>query len=302
LPRYEVWLRIDPPRFFGLPEEGVDVVPAGINPVFHGDFNTGRGWITLEDGSDPRRAEGDRLQTEFKMNGAIVRADDNIFRVSLDAPTSEEAIARSQNEIQRLVHLLTTFFPGPATSMSATPFRVTLDGLERHKQPEVFGRLYVYDIEHMKAELLRAAALLNGMVDDPRLTMSLRYFALGDDLAELQRGWATDEDLIRLMPVRFLQYWKALATIVGDPSRDPDHQSRPKGLGLGRQFFRHQVAPLHNLRNSFGVAHIADPDASAIVSPVDVDKCRDVAAQAIVAYIRARGGVVITKSGAAIKS
>lgn len=110
---------------------------------------------------------------------------------------------------------------------------------------------------------------------------------MGDDLLRLKRETDEEDDrLLAITPLRFLQYWKAIAVIIGDPSRDRDHQERPKKLGLGRHFFRQRIHPMNELRNNFDVAHVADPNAPRIVSPEQADECRRVAVEVIHAYAR----------------
>ncbi len=89
-----------------------------------------------------------------------------------------------------------------------------------------------------------------------------------------------------LDPICFLQFWKAIATIAGDPSRESDHQSRCRTYGFGKDYFRDTLKPLHDMRNTFDVAHIASLADPTIVSRQDVDRCRVVASELLVAYAK----------------
>jgi hypothetical protein len=53
----------------------------------------------------------------------------------------------------------------------------------------------------------------------------------------------------------FLQLFKALTALVGDPSSDPDYQSRFRRLGLPSDFWLSRAKPLYNVRNDEDVAH-----------------------------------------------
>lgn len=53
----------------------------------------------------------------------------------------------------------------------------------------------------------------------------------------------------------FLNLWKAITTIVGDPSSDPDHQSRYKKFGLSFEFYREKIRRVQELRDDNDVAH-----------------------------------------------
>lgn len=58
-----------------------------------------------------------------------------------------------------------------------------------------------------------------------------------------------------LQAAAFLFLWKALSTIVGDPSTDRDYQSRYRALGLDYSFFRDTIEEIRRLRNEEDVAH-----------------------------------------------
>jgi hypothetical protein len=49
--------------------------------------------------------------------------------------------------------------------------------------------------------------------------------------------------------------WKALSTVLGDPSADKDYQRRYKKLGFDDTFFLQKVEHVRKLRNEYDVAH-----------------------------------------------
>jgi hypothetical protein len=53
----------------------------------------------------------------------------------------------------------------------------------------------------------------------------------------------------------FLQLFKALTALIGDPSSDRDYQSRCRSLGLQRDFWQVRAKPLYDVRNEDDVAH-----------------------------------------------
>jgi hypothetical protein len=59
----------------------------------------------------------------------------------------------------------------------------------------------------------------------------------------------------QVVATAFLQMFKALVTIVGEPGVDGDHQQRAKRLGLGADFWVSRVKPLYKIRNESDVAH-----------------------------------------------
>ena len=78
---------------------------------------------------------------------------------------------------------------------------------------------------------------------DAHLQHALNYFRLGDELIKLLAGWAPESEAQELFPLRFLQYWKSVTAIIGDPSRTRGAQSKPRDLGLGRRFYQKEVRP-----------------------------------------------------------
>lgn len=63
-----------------------------------------------------------------------------------------------------------------------------------------------------------------------------------------------------LISTAFLNLWKAISTIVGDPSVDRDYQSRYKRLGFDYEFFTQKIEKVRDLRNHYDVAHYSlDP-------------------------------------------
>jgi hypothetical protein len=53
----------------------------------------------------------------------------------------------------------------------------------------------------------------------------------------------------------FLNLWKAISVIVGDPNEDSDYQRRYKKLNLDYGFFKTKIEKIRYLRNTCDVAH-----------------------------------------------
>jgi hypothetical protein len=287
LPRFQAVIRVGPPHLFGLPSSAVQALPANTAPVIKWEPDLSRVWAETPDGSDPYRKYEERFTFKMTIGGVEVDAEDDLFRVTLEASDEEEAGSRAAQLVLQLFHLRATVFLPGVHRITATVVAVgQYDGnLVRVTTPTV--GVYLYDLRQLGATLSEAADMLRNAVGDTRLAQAVRYFGLGDDLSELLTRSTAFDYGASLAPIRFLQYWKSLATIVGDPSTDKDHQSRHAGLSLGRQYFRREINPLHAIRNQFGVAHIADPNAPRIVTDANVRKCRKIAAEVIHAYIRA---------------
>lgn len=112
-----------------------------------------------------------------------------------------------------------------------------------------------YDLDTLKADLEAAAGFAD--VVDERLMRAMDYYEQALLLFE-RRAYivrASSAQHTRLISAVFLDLWKALTTVVGDPSRDSDHQSRYRALGLDHSFYETRIKRLHELRNEYDVAH-----------------------------------------------
>lgn len=283
--RFEIVFVIHPPYAFGIPSDGHDVVPAGVNPTFHAEWDTGRHSLTREDGSSTARRPDEMLRTSMSLNGVTFSVEDNIFRAKVVAHDIATAVNRTSNELTRLLALYSASLNAPGFQLTPQVVGIAMDGVPVQRDRDSWSRFYVYDNPATSRELNRLAERLEGLPTDRDLTRALRYLGIGDALLSLFPAGMTDDQIQSITPVRFLQYWKALTAIVGDPSSDRDHQARPRQLGLGRQFFRQKVRPMNEIRDKFDVAHVANPAESRVASPEDADKCRAVAVEAITAHV-----------------
>jgi hypothetical protein len=64
----------------------------------------------------------------------------------------------------------------------------------------------------------------------------------------------------------FLQLFKALVVLVGEPGVDSDYQRRARHLDLPADFWQSRVKPLYDVRNDEDVAHyrLAEPTPGAM--------------------------------------
>ena len=276
MPQYGVVMRLDPPRCFGLPDPGFIVVPVRQRVAVEWNPESG----SVVDRSSWFRGDTERLVASVTVNGIRFRVHDDRLSATVEAEGAVAAMAAIGRETRRLLDLTSTL--SSADRLSFRIIEATEDGSPIDPSPMLELRAYAYDLNATKAGLLQASALLDGLSSDPRLDQALRYFAIGDNLRA--QAWASLDS--GLEPLCFLQYWKALATVAGDPSADRDHQTRTQELGLGKDFFSREIRPLHRIRDSFGVAHIASLDDPPTTSTDGVGKCRSIAAEVIGAYAK----------------
>jgi hypothetical protein len=101
-----------------------------------------------------------------------------------------------------------------------------------------------------------ATAAASSQLDDPRLSKSLMYREHAAFLFEtrLRVGFFTPHFSF-LLTSAYLNMWKAITTILGDPSIDSDYQSRFLNFGLPKGYWDGHVRPLKKIRGDVDVAH-----------------------------------------------
>jgi hypothetical protein len=280
MPVFELHIQLFPPRLFGLPDGSWLIAPVGVSAFVNFSLEPG-GAIKLE---NQFREDDQRLTATFRMNGMGIEIDDNKARIVLEANSLQDAFAYFVPQLQLYCSLVTTFVaPGghPVTFQIVEAFADGEPVLlpQGFKVPGLF-----YNLDENRRHFETAAELADGLPADPVLEQALNYFTAGDEIHNL----VTEKGAHHLWPLCFLQFWKALASIVGDPSRDSrDCQSRFRMYGLGagnRAYYEQVLKPLHDMRNQFDVAHVASLDAPLFTSEEDVVRCRRTAAEAIQAY------------------
>jgi len=208
---------------------------------------------------------------------------DNYAHVTIQALNKEAAILHINLVLSRFCALVAAMLVN--AHLTYIIVQADQDGVPIDiPRPQMWGRLHRYHLDQMKSVLTASSGLLDGWIGDQRLDQGLRYFSLGGSLCEIMQDSVIMGQV--LDPICFLQFWKAIATIAGDPSSESDHQSRCLTYGFGKDYFRDTLKPLHDMRNKFDVAHIASLSDPAIVSRQDVDRCRAAASELIVAYAK----------------
>jgi hypothetical protein len=130
--------------------------------------------------------------------------------------------------------------------------------------PTVIGSDGPYGNLNEVAEALRSAATFTTATDE-RLDRALHYFERALFLFARRRTLASplSRHHRTLISAIYLNLWKAVTTIVGDPSRDPDYQRRYRRFGMDHDFWQDRIERLRSLRNVYDVAHSELTEASS---------------------------------------
>lgn len=281
----KVNVRLHPQYLFGLPDDKKFIGPAG-KPISGPVSPDGSPYL------DPMvssviRTENERVTAMLKIGDMQVEVADNKLRFTIEAESPDGAARKLELQLNRLTGLLSLRL-GAGRRITWEIIDATFDEMKVY-MPSLVLRIdaYFYGLREIEKILGDISAVLTNLPQDERLDQSMRYFKVAEELSALIQE--TDRPLseaVILAPGCFLQYWKAIATITGDPSRDKDYQSRHRVYGLPSNYYLTAIQPLNDIRNNFDVAHVTSPDMPLIATKENVQNARRVAVEVIEAYVQ----------------
>lgn len=260
--KFSAVFEIGPPAVFGLPQDGITVLSAGpggyVGDTYDSWTNTkvGHGTLSLY------RALDEGVRVDLQIGDASVKFSDNFATVQIDAHNPGTAYQEATQGIDALLrHLSLT----QGRVFEWRPVSLVSEDGGIYPVP-VFMQLAqvtTYDLEALNRDLVTAGAY--SILDDERLSRAMDYYEQALLLFERRTRLVQvlSNRHTQLISSIFLNLWKALTTIVGDPSRDRDHQRRYRELGLPYEFYATRIRHLHDLRNEFDVAHYALDEAAS---------------------------------------
>lgn len=254
--KFQVTFEIHPSGPFGVPQDGVTVVPTqeGGGELFGDTYHT-KTMTRVGYGSLPEyRKDNQAINSSIKLGDVQISLRDNFASVDVEASSASEAYEKAAQTIGRfLQHLslsqgrLFTFQPLINESADGKVFPVPT-----YKQ---IASVTVYDLTRLRDDIEQAQHYYD--LSDQRLERALLYFAHARFLFEkhIEIASPLSEHYTLLIASVFLNLWKAISVIVGDPSGDADYQSRYKKFGFDYEFFKNKIEKIRNMRNNYDVAH-----------------------------------------------
>lgn len=268
---FRILFRLAPAGCFGLPDGNKVVIPADPNgrEVFGPAFDPRTSQLVSHGTLSQYRTPEQSLNLSLKSRGLVLSISDNFLSVAVDAQHAQVAADKALTYMEVLLQSLTAMY-GERFSASV----LSVQDAAGAAQPARIGDV---NIHYMKVMAFNAEELRD------RFSMATNWAATADSAAKkalfyfehacLLNEFA--ETLITSLPhasfsraLAFLQLFKALTTIVGDPSSNRDYQRRCKRLGLARDFWQLRVRPLYDIRNDEDVAHYshAMPEPGAFLA------------------------------------
>ncbi|MDA2912886.1 hypothetical protein MYX77_02805 [Acidobacteriia bacterium AH_259_A11_L15] len=254
MPAFEILFEFTPPGAFGLPQEGQTILPLPIKDAYGPTLDTRTKNLVTHGTLSIYRDEEHRFKADVDAARCRIKAYDNFALVTTEAPTHQEAEERAGNLIEKLLLRWAVYADGVRfkarinqvtdTEGNVYPFRRTIKVLS------VRG----YNLDELTKSFGKALAAV--ILQDQPLERSLIYydrFLLLQEMAQQidtlgrEFGYLTAEMLLNL--------YKSITTILGDPSKDRDYQSRFKKIGLPNDFWQNRVEPIKKARDALDVAH-----------------------------------------------
>lgn len=267
MPRFRLLFQLSPPSVFGLPDGMTIVVPGSTEPrqVAGPVLDTRTGHIvahgTLSEYRQPTQAL-DVPALDIGPCQASVR--DNFLDVTVDAADAQQAAGTVLLHLESLLQGMSVLFGqlfsanllvvederGNPQKMRLTPHKIQL------------FKATVFNIGELAKRLDTAAAWAK--YGDDRTRKALFYSEHAALLSQFADTLPVDSPHVAFShAMAFLQLFKALTTLLGDPSVDRDYQSRFRRLGLPPDYWNQRAKPLYTVRNDDDVAHYSRdmPDA-----------------------------------------
>jgi len=252
--KFRLTFQIEPAAQFGLPQEGVIVLLAGVGAEYVGDWYHTPTMTKAGHGTLPTyRPDEDALNEKIEIRGLSGQIRDDYLSLTIEANDRSSAIEQANEALDAFLQHL-------AVSMRVTYsarflFGEAEDGQAFAAPPGFSISVTYYNLEQLKKAVRDAERYAS--LQDQQLLRALQYFEHASWLFQ-RRNQIADigtRHFDFLIAAVFLNLWKAASTIVGDPSTDRDYQRRYRDLGFDYTYFRDRIERLRDLRNEFDVAH-----------------------------------------------
>lgn len=286
--KFMIIFEIYPPSQFGIPEDAKTVIPVGsgslMGDTFYSPTMTRVGYGSLS----RYREEKQAITLKASLGDILVSIKDNFATLTVEASGPGEAYDMSTAVIDRFLQHLSL-----STEQLFYYRAVVIEGEEGKIYPVpravIMASVTMYDLDRLRTEIENAT--ISYKLRDSVLDRALNYYEHALYLYEKRSE--IEETLSRhfnyLIAAAFLNMWKALSTIIGDPSVDKDYQSRYKRLGFDYGFFTSQIEYVRNIRNQYDVAHYHLEEDRIKEAESNFGKAKGVVVKVIKSYVQHLG-------------
>lgn len=252
--KYKLTTLIHPGSQFGLPQQGMTVLPSGIKEVFGPGIDTLSGQTVGYGSLSEYRSDEEAINVSLETDSYVVSIRDNIAVVELEAEIPSDAY---NDAVELLDKFLTHLSVSRGTLFSHIPYILESEDQRLYPIPRPMHMVSVtvYDVAQLSKDITDIQGYLP--MDDDRLARAMDYFGqatlIFQGRTQLTNAFSRHHTL--LISSAFLNLWKAISAIVGDPSTDKDYQKRYRSYGFDKKFFDEKIEKVRKLRNEYDVAH-----------------------------------------------
>jgi len=259
---YEMLYRLAPRGLFGLPDRDTIVVPAGTEvdtPAI--DRVTG---LLIGTGTVPKYRDVP-LSLEMALPGCQAKVWDNNLEIAVMHDEDPALVDRVTELVDKYCMFLSVW---SGFRVSARIVRATIkteNGVRplSVQQKLRLGSIVWYDLQQLRQSAERAGGLC--CVMDQTVIRACEYYCHGLFLqTEAHRIMDEERSLAslyvhlgELYAEAVLAYSKAVFSVIGDPSKDRDYQSRYRKYGISRVLWS-EAQQLWRIRSDRGAAHHLD--------------------------------------------
>ena len=250
--------RLNPPGFFGLPDGDRMVIPAGPEPrTLKSPVLDNRSGKLVSHGTLPLYRQADEaVSANLTTSRFSVSIKDNFLDIGTAGDDPQAVTDGVLAYVDTLIQAL--------SSMYGERFLASLLVAEDETGAPLDVRVVPRKVQLFAATVYNTAEL------SERFVKAATWAAAADDVARKALFYFEHACLLnefsQTLPLSgphaafsrasaFLQLFKALTSIIGDPSSDRDYQSRCRSLGLPKDFWQTSAKPLYDVRNEDDVAH-----------------------------------------------
>jgi len=250
---YKFTFSLSPTGMFGLPEGNMLIVPSGrritSDSIEFGSFEM------VKRGTLPEyRKDNEKISIKAESQGLKLEFEDNFVFVEITSKNPEEARDRAASLVYDFTLALTLWCG------SYVSFRI-ISGYDQYGRPApVIHRLGLlqftsYNLTDLAKQMQESIYVTRQ--SDLRLKKSLEYFShaafLNKVIIDLEGK--SPEQYVYLLSDIILNLYKSVTTVIGDPKKDKDYQSRYKKYGIDYNFWKSKIDRLRDIRNNWDVAH-----------------------------------------------
>lgn len=281
--KFTITFEIQSSGAFGVPEGAKTVLPACAGKLIGAPFHTATMTKVGYGALSQYRNEKDAINIKLNLGKIKANLKDNFIIMELEANTQGEAyncailtldqfLQHLSLSTKRLFSYKPLLIEGEKDKIYPVPKYITISSVT------------MYNLKHLSYEIENTAKLFQ--LSDPLLDKSLQYYEHAHFLFENRMKWANFDSrhFKYFIAAAFLNLWKAITTVIGDPSVDSDYQSRYKLLGLDYKFFKLKIEDLRKLRNEYDVAHYNISFKSIDKIEKNFGKAKDITENILLAY------------------